>query len=110
MIKYSLYSDYQLTAIHPLEVQSHDESLEDHLFSQGAEDHDGNDGSGADGGNEGDKDDHSLLWRYREPRRTSPSGRGLLSGGGADPMDTALLKGSGIREFSEEISDIIRPQ
>ena len=26
------------------------------------------------------------------------------------PMDTALLKGSGIREFSEEISDIIRPQ
>jgi len=25
-------------------------------------------------------------------------------------MDTALLKGSGIREFSEEISDIIRPQ
>ena len=24
------------------------------------------------------------------------------------PMDTALLKGSGIREFSEEISDIIR--
>ena len=26
------------------------------------------------------------------------------------PMDTALLKGSGIREFSEEISEIIRPQ
>ena len=26
------------------------------------------------------------------------------------PMDTSLLKGSGIREFSEEISDIIRPQ
>ena len=26
------------------------------------------------------------------------------------PMDTALLKGSGIREFSEEISDIIRPK
>ena len=26
------------------------------------------------------------------------------------PMDTALLKGSGIREFSEEISDIIRQQ
>ena len=26
------------------------------------------------------------------------------------PMDTALLKGSGIREFSEEISEIIKPQ
>jgi len=26
------------------------------------------------------------------------------------PMDTTLLKGSGIREFSEEISEIIRPQ
>ena len=26
------------------------------------------------------------------------------------PMDASLLKGSGIREFSEEISRIIRPQ
>ena len=26
------------------------------------------------------------------------------------PMDASLLKGSGIREFSEEISDIIKPQ
>ncbi|MEQ2809615.1 ParA family protein, partial [Phocaeicola vulgatus] len=26
------------------------------------------------------------------------------------PMDASLLKGSGIREFSEEISRIIKPQ